>query len=64
MPGTVVNNPYSKRLRFMVLDQGPARPGAWVSHALVGMAIAAPVFWMFTKALAINLLGLTNTGWL
>ena len=37
---------------------------AWVSHALVGMAIAAPVFWMFTKALAINLPGLTNTGWL
>jgi len=32
-PGTVVNNVYSKRLRFIVLDQGPARPGTWVSHA-------------------------------
>jgi len=28
----VVNNVYSKRLRFIVLDQGPARPGTWVSH--------------------------------
>ncbi|MDH4390079.1 MAG: tripartite tricarboxylate transporter TctB family protein [Aquabacterium sp.] len=37
---------------------------AWVTDALVGMAIAAPVFWMFTQALAINLPGLTNTGWL
>ena len=32
-PGKVVNNVYSKRLRFIVLDQGPARPGTWVSHA-------------------------------
>ena len=37
---------------------------AWVTYALIGMAIAAPVFWMFTQALAINLPGLTNTGWL
>lgn len=33
-------------------------------NALIGMAIAAPVFWMFTKFLAINLPGLTSTGWL
>jgi putative tricarboxylic transport membrane protein len=32
--------------------------------ALIGMAIAAPVYWMFTQALAINLPGLTATGWL
>lgn len=31
-PGTVVSNAYSKRLRFIVLEQGPARPGTWVSH--------------------------------
>ena len=37
---------------------------AWVTDALIGMAIAAPVFWMFTQALAINLPGLTSTGWL
>ena len=39
-------------------------PKAWIVDALIGMAIAAPVFWMFTQALAINLPGLTNTGWL
>ena len=32
--------------------------------ACIGFAIAAPVFWMFTKLLAINLPGLTSTGWL
>ncbi|MEO6276590.1 tripartite tricarboxylate transporter TctB family protein [Roseateles sp.] len=31
---------------------------------LTGVAIAAPVFWMFTKLLAINLPGLTASGWL
>ena len=31
---------------------------------LIGMAIAAPVYWMFTKLLAINLPGLTGTGWI
>lgn len=36
----------------------------WVVDALVGMAISAPVYWMFTKLLAINLPGLTSTGWL
>ena len=39
-------------------------PRAWLIDALIGMAIAAPVFWMFTQALAINLPGLTTTGWL
>ena len=29
-----------------------------------GFAISAPVFWLFTKLLAINLPGLTGTGWL
>ena len=38
--------------------------GAWIKDALIGMAISAPVYWMFTQALAINLPGLTNTGWL
>jgi putative tricarboxylic transport membrane protein len=31
---------------------------------LTGAAIAAPVYWLFTKVLAINLPGLTGTGWL
>ncbi len=29
-----------------------------------GVAIAAPVYWLFTQFLAINLPGLTKTGWL
>lgn len=36
----------------------------WATDLVVGFLIAAPVFWMFTKFLAINLPGLTNTGWL
>lgn len=31
---------------------------------LMGAAIAAPVYWMFTMLLAINLPGLTSTGWI
>jgi putative tricarboxylic transport membrane protein len=31
---------------------------------LSGLAISAPVYWGFTKFLAINLPGLTGTGWL
>ncbi len=29
-----------------------------------GLAIAAPVYWVFTKFLGINLPGLTGTGWI
>ena len=36
----------------------------WVVDFAIGFAIAAPVFWMFTQFLAINLPGLTKTGWL
>ena len=32
--------------------------------AAIGFAIAAPVYWMFSQLLAINLPGLTETGWL
>jgi putative tricarboxylic transport membrane protein len=31
---------------------------------LIGLAISAPVFWMFTKLLGIKLPGLTDTGWI
>ncbi|CAN7517748.1 tripartite tricarboxylate transporter TctB [Acidovorax sp. Leaf76] len=37
---------------------------AWIKDLFIGVAVAAPVFWMFTQLLAINLPGLTNTGWL
>ena len=37
---------------------------AWLVDAAIGAAIAAPVYWMFTQLLAINLPGLTASGWL
>ncbi|WP_048439976.1 tripartite tricarboxylate transporter TctB family protein [Caenimonas sp. SL110] len=37
---------------------------ALLMDLVTGAAIAAPVFWMFTQFLAINLPGLTSTGWL
>lgn len=37
---------------------------AWVVDILIGFAIAAPVYWMFTQLLAINLPGLTGSGWI
>ena len=39
-------------------------PRAWLFDAAIGFAIAAPVYWMFTQLLGINLPGLTSTGWL
>lgn len=39
-------------------------PATWVTDFLTGLAISAPVFWMFTKFLAISLPGLTSTGWI
>jgi putative tricarboxylic transport membrane protein len=39
-------------------------PVSWLVDLLIGMAIAAPVYWLFGKLLAINLPGLTNTGWI
>ena len=45
-------------------DRLDMSPRAWLVDALVGFAIAAPVYWMFTKLLAINLPGITSTGWL
>jgi putative tricarboxylic transport membrane protein len=47
-------------------SQGRASKGlaGWVRDTLIGLAIAAPVYWMFTKLLAINLPGLTRSGWI
>jgi putative tricarboxylic transport membrane protein len=46
--------------------QGNAGDGmkSWVIDAVVGLLIAAPVYWMFTQFLAINLPGLTQSGWI
>ncbi len=35
-----------------------------VRDAVVGMLIAAPVYWLFTQVLAVNLPGITATGWI
>ena len=44
--------PAGNRARTLMLD------------FVTGFLIAAPAFWLFTKLLAINLPGLTSTGWL
>lgn len=36
----------------------------WVVDGVTGVLISAPVYWTFTQFLAINLPGLTQTGWL
>ena len=44
--------------------QRPFDPRGLALDLVLGAAIAAPVFWMFTQLLAINLPGLTSTGWI
>jgi len=57
---------FALSVRGFKSSQGHASGGVrgWLTAAATGIAIAAPVFWMFTKLLAINLPGLTSTGWL
>ncbi|PZU40718.1 MAG: tripartite tricarboxylate transporter TctB, partial [Acidovorax sp.] len=43
---------------------GLLSPRVLAVDVATGLAIAAPVFWLFTQFLAINLPGLTATGWL
>ncbi|HSV60074.1 MAG TPA: tripartite tricarboxylate transporter TctB family protein [Variovorax sp.] len=43
---------------------GVNAPRTWLTDILTGLAISAPVYWMFTKFLAINLPGITGTGWI
>jgi putative tricarboxylic transport membrane protein len=52
-------------VRGFHISQGRPRASAsaWVKDALVGAAISAPVFWLFTKVLGVSLPGLTSTGW-
>ena len=38
--------------------------GQTATDAAIGLAIALPVFWVFTKLLTISLPGLTGSGWL
>ena len=60
---------YVLAVRGLRLSEGKAAMGgAGITQAatdlLVGAAIAAPVFWIFTKLLNISLPGLTASGWL
>ena len=43
---------------------GLMKPGLLIKDLVTGLLISAPVFWVFTQFLAINLPGLTETGWL
>ena len=43
---------------------GGLNPKHLLLDVLIGFAIAAPVYWMFTKLLSINLPGLTGSGWI
>jgi putative tricarboxylic transport membrane protein len=69
---TTIGFIFSCTLCFVLAVQGlrgaegkfDLRPAKLVKDTLIGMAISAPVYWMFTKFLAINLPGLTSTGWL
>jgi putative tricarboxylic transport membrane protein len=45
-------------------DQAAGAPRIWAIDTVTGLLISAPVFWTFTQFLAINLPGLTSTGWL
>jgi putative tricarboxylic transport membrane protein len=51
-------------LRRATGQQGVSSARTLAIDAATGLAIAAPVYWMFTQLLAINLPGLTGTGWL
>ncbi|TDM06509.1 MAG: tripartite tricarboxylate transporter TctB [Ideonella sp. MAG2] len=53
-------------VRGLRLSEG--RPGGGLNETLrdaaIGLALSAPVFWLFTKVLAISLPGLTTSGWI
>lgn len=53
-------------VRGFRVSEGAARlsAAALLKDLAIGIAISAPVYWMFSKGLAISLPGLTDTGWL
>lgn len=47
------------------LSMGQAvSPAGLLRDALIGLALSAPVYWLFTKLLGLTLPGLTSTGWI
>ena len=56
---------YLRAVQGLRRAQGQAAGASTIAvDALTGAAISAPVFWAFTQFLAINLPGLTNSGWI
>lgn len=57
---------FTLAVRGLRLSEGkPAgSPRQTLADAATGLAISAPVYWLFRQLLAINLPGLTGTGWL
>jgi putative tricarboxylic transport membrane protein len=78
--GVLVNAALVTRIGFVIscslcfalavrgLRAAEGRPAGGLRQTLVdaasGLAIALPVYWLFTKLLAINLPGLTGSGWI
>lgn len=55
---------YALAVRGLRLSEGQATPLPRMGQDLLtGVVIAAPVYWLFTQLLAVNLPGLTSTGW-
>jgi putative tricarboxylic transport membrane protein len=69
---TTIGFIFSCTLSFVMAARGlrmaegrtPAGLKPWLTDLVIGLLIAAPVYWMFTQFLAINLPGLTQSGWL
>ena len=56
---------YALAVRGLRQAEGRATPlRRMAGDLLTGVAIAAPVYWLFTQVLAVNLPGLTASGWL
>jgi putative tricarboxylic transport membrane protein len=57
---------YTLAVRGLRISEGRAGGNALqaVRDVVTGTVIAAPTYWLFTKFLAVNLPGLTGTGWL
>lgn len=70
---TTIGFVFSCALCYLLAVQGLRRaagqpragaPRTWLVDAVSGIVIAAPVYWAFTKFLAINLPGATGSGWI
>ena len=57
---------FTLAVRGLRISEGKAGGNAMqtVKDVVIGMLISTPTFWLFTKFLAVNLPGLTGTGWL